>query len=209
MAASKKAAAKLAGSAAAMTAANSKRRGLVAGAPEKTEGLPGGQAAVPVVTPAVQPEAKPAKRRGRPGFVATPEQRERVVIAAAARMRHEDIAAALGISEPTLRKHFAAELTTKVTECRLQLIQAMYQAAQRGNVSAARVFVPKDVLEQAGIGPDPREVEKARRAQEALERAESMAKGEKLGKKAQAMVDSKTAEAGTDWEGILPAVTLQ
>ena len=53
-----------------------------------------------------------AKRgRGRPPHAPTAASRRRVAVAAGGGMHHEDIATALGISDDTLRKHYAAELS--------------------------------------------------------------------------------------------------
>jgi hypothetical protein len=48
------------------------------------------------------------------------------------------IARALGISTPTLRKHYAVELTDGHANRRQEVISLLFTAARKGNVSAAK-----------------------------------------------------------------------
>jgi len=50
------------------------------------------------------------KNSGRPEFVATDEDREKVRVLKAGGMSLEAIAEAIGISEPTLRKYFGLDI---------------------------------------------------------------------------------------------------
>ena len=86
--------------------------------------------------------------RGRPQFQPTPDQRETCSTLAAGRMPEEDIAAAFGISRPTLRKHFAAELTTGAAERNAAVLLALYETAVAGNVAAARTWLARQGDEQ-------------------------------------------------------------
>ena len=79
--------------------------------------------------------------RGRPQFQPTNEQREQCAILAAGRMSEENIAAALGVSRPTLRKHFAHELTTGAAQRNAAVLLALYATALAGNVAAARTWL--------------------------------------------------------------------
>ena len=79
--------------------------------------------------------------RGRPQFQPTNEQREQCAILAAGRMSEENIAAALGVSRPTLRKHFAHELTTGAAQRNAAVLLALYETAVAGNVAAARTWL--------------------------------------------------------------------
>lgn len=125
------------------------------------------------------------KPTGRPPFLPSLEQRERVAIAAGAGMSHEEIAIGLGIDRHTLAKHFEYELSSGAYAKRLEVIEAMHQAAIKGSVSAQKAYAelsPK-------ITPPP------------------VAKPEKapaLGKKEIAQRDAITAQAGTDWDNLLP-----
>lgn len=102
-------------------------------------------------------------------------------------MLHEEIAIALGISPPTLRKHFELELSTGALQRRMGVIQAMYDLAIKGNVAAQRAYMATTPMPAAPPTADPDPVKPA----------------EPLGKKAQANVDAVTAQVGTDWESLL------
>lgn len=56
----------------------------------------------------------PNKKKGRAPFSPSDDQRRTVSDLASRRVEQIDIAAALGISVPTLRKYFAAELATRI-----------------------------------------------------------------------------------------------
>ena len=94
-------------------------------------------------------------------------------------MAHADIALALGISRPTLHKHFAQELSVGAMQKRGEVMDAVMKAAKKGNVAAARLYL--SLNPDAGTVP----VEKPK------------------GKKDQAQETAKTAEKGTDWEDLL------
>lgn len=118
----------------------------------------------------------------RPRYKPTPEQRERVAIAAGAGMSHESIAAALGIARNTLDLHFSEELTKGAAEKRMEILAAMFKTAKDGNVSAQKAYLSQT----AQASPQQPE-----------------------GKKAQADLDAKTAQSGTDWESLLPSARVQ
>jgi hypothetical protein len=94
-------------------------------------------------------------------------------------MAHEVIAIALGLSRNTLRKHFAQELCAGAAARRMEVVNAQYRAAVRGNVAAQKAF-----LQGQAIGKkSPRE--------------------SKVGKKERAQRAALTAEVGTEWEELL------
>jgi DNA-binding CsgD family transcriptional regulator len=73
----------------------------------------------------------PINRGGQPAFVPTPNQRETVKVMVAAGIQQLHIAVLLGISRPTLRKHFrheidlgTAQITPVVLAAHLKLIEA-------------------------------------------------------------------------------------
>lgn len=116
----------------------------------------------------------------RPQFKPTPAQRRKVAIAAGGGMSHEEIALGLGISRPTLEKHFERELSVGAYEKRLEVLVAMHACAKKGNVAAQKAYAALSPQ----IASPPAEKPK--------------------GKKEQAQEDAKTAAAGTDWESLLP-----
>ena len=83
-----------------------------------------------------------------PPFRPSSEQRERVGILAASGLSEDAIARALGISRPTLRKHFREDMLTERAKRKAQVLLAMYNAAIRGNVAAQKAW-----LKRAGLLP--------------------------------------------------------
>ena len=76
------------------------------------------------------------KKRGRPPFEPTDEQRKIVKALAALGMPYRDIGYVLGISEDTVAKHFRQELDVGPVEANARVGQFLYQQAQR-NLTAA------------------------------------------------------------------------
>lgn len=123
---------------------------------------------------------------GRPEWKPTAEQKAKVEIAAGGGMSHEEIAIALGISAPTLKKHLGDELSRGAHLRRVEVLEALHQAAtKKGNAAAAKAYLA-GIPEAAAPDLDPEGA------------------GEKLGKKAQANEDAKKAQVGTGWAEILP-----
>lgn len=126
-------------------------------------------------------------------FKPTDAMREQVAIAAGSgRMTQEEIAIALGISPPTLRKHFERELAEGAYAKRLEALQALHAAAAKGNVSAIREYLEESPRIAVPSSLDAPEV--------------PAAEGPK-GKKERAQADAKTAQVGTGWDGLLPGPT--
>lgn len=138
--------------------------------------------------------------------------REKVAIAVGGGMKHEDIAEALGISTPTLRKHFDAELSRVAHTKRLEALVALQKSAKKGNVSAIRAYlnlVPTvtasgDLPGEATTTPAPGP---AATPSEPASVAVPLPVGVPLGKKEAAQVAAFTAQAGTEWDGLLPKIT--
>lgn len=76
------------------------------------------------------------KNSGRPEYRPTDDEREKARVLKAGGMTNEAIAEAIGISEPTLRKHFSSELDRGTAKVRADLLMARYRSAMGGNVSA-------------------------------------------------------------------------
>lgn len=128
----------------------------------------------------------------RPTYKPTVATRRKVAIAAGAGMSHEEIAIGLGISRNTLEKHFEAELSHGAYAKRLEVLVAMHAAAKRGNVAAQKAYTAM---------PPPRA---AATPLPADEPAAGKTKTPAKGKKEQAHADAMTAQAGTDWQDLLP-----
>lgn len=78
-------------------------------------------------------------KRGRPQHVPTDENRRKVMVLAAFDKNEEQIASALSITPPTLRKHYFRELRARLeARQRLEgkLLAALMTEVDKGNVSA-------------------------------------------------------------------------
>ncbi len=143
---------------------------------------------------------------GRPSYKPTATVRRQVSIAAGAGMPHEHIALALGITTPTLRKHFERELSVVAYQRRMEALQGLHAAAKRGNVSAAKAYTATppefEPLRPAGVDSMPTATSQPKSAPAAQPLAA-------VGKKEQAAIDATTAQVGTGWEALLPGVQLQ
>lgn len=106
-------------------------------------------------------------------------------------MTHEDIALALGITVPTLKKHYRDELSVGAATKRMDVLGALYVAAtKKKNTSAAKAYL-EHAPQPTGQGTKGEVTPPA-------------PKGRPSGKKAIAQQDATTAQQGTGWEGILP-----
>lgn len=123
------------------------------------------------------------KGRGRPSFVPTDEDREKVQVLRAQGMSKEAIAEALGIHYQTLATHFSMDLDVAVAKKTAEVMMARYRAAVGGSVPAQNKF-----LELAGaIPPKPAKA----------------AKQPKLGKKEIAQIEAETAHERGEWGDLL------
>jgi len=112
-----------------------------------------------------------------------PDERTRAQVKTLAGMGVPDyeIAKVIGLSGPTMRKYYMAELETGHIEANARVAQSLYaQATSKTKPSvAAAIFWLKC---RAGWREEP---------------------GDEAGKKATAALLSKVADKGTDWEGLL------
>mgnify|MGYP002132467496 FL=1 len=137
-------------------------------------------------SPSPRPPAAPS-RAGRPEHVPTQETRERVEVLIAGGMPTWQIAAAVGVSEPTLRFHYPTELDAGRARKTALVLEAQFRAAtEGGNVAAQKAWLARATELQ-----DPPEPSPSRTV-------------ETPGKKAAAAEAARTAAFGTDWENLLP-----
>lgn len=125
----------------------------------------------------------------------TAATRRRVEIAAGGGSSHEAIAQALKLDAKTLRKHYEVELASGANMRRIQVLETLFASARKGNTSAARAYLQNapqfEALSETNVAdsaPPPR--------------------ADRLGKKDQANVDAVGAQAGTDWDGLLPGANV-
>lgn len=81
---------------------------------------------------------KPPHKRGSPEHRPTIANRQTVEEMKFCGESEDVIARALGISTPTLRKHYSVELTDGHSNRRKEIIGILFDAARKGNVSAAK-----------------------------------------------------------------------
>lgn len=79
-------------------------------------------------------------KRGRPSHKPTTAQRRQVEELRACGFSEDDIARALAISTPTLRKHFSDELQTGSVKRRAEVVGLLFKQARKGNVSAQKTL---------------------------------------------------------------------
>lgn len=132
-------------------------------------------------------------RRGRPAHLPTDENRRKIIVLMAFDKNEVQIAAALSISVPTLKKHYFRELAAKL-EARQRvegkLLGALMKEVDAGNVSAIdKVFKRLD-RHDLGRGIQP-------------PAAARPVKAPKLGKKAQAEVDAHDNSGEGRWGTLL------
>lgn len=121
-----------------------------------------------------------AEKRGRPIHEVTDKKRVRVAVLRALNQTNAEIAAAIGITEPTLRKYYAVELRHGFAQKRAELFIRLWDAVEAGNVSAMRTFLAQ--------------TEKSDLVQPSIRRP---ARSPKLGKKEQAAIDAATPDTGS------------
>lgn len=133
----------------------------------------------------------PANRAFKP----TAAMREKVATAVAGGMTQEAIAEALGISRPTLCKHFGPELRSGAAQRRMQALVLLYREARRGKVSAIRAYLnlAPTVFVSADLPAEPRAL---------VDRSSGRARP--YGKKMLAEAAAPGAELGSEWDGLLP-----
>jgi AcrR family transcriptional regulator len=102
-------------------------------------------------------------------------------------MTHEEIAIALGITKPTLYKHFEYELAEGAYRRRCEVLEALHKAAVDGNVSACKAYAALTPTLAAPPVPEEKPEDKPPE-----------------GKKAQAQADAQTAHlADPEWASLL------
>jgi predicted ArsR family transcriptional regulator len=87
------------------------------------------------------PMPEPRSTSGRPEHVPTDENRNKVMLLLALKYQNADIAKALGLSQPTLRKHYLQQLDQRKV-ARLQLdatrFAKLYEKVLAGDVGAMK-----------------------------------------------------------------------
>ena len=77
------------------------------------------------------------RQPGRKPHVPTDEQRNTARLLSGIGLPQDDIAVMLGISKPTLHKHYREELDKGLAEANAKIAQTLFKQATGGNVAAA------------------------------------------------------------------------
>jgi hypothetical protein len=133
---------------------------------------------------------------GRNEHVPTAENVSRVRQLVMAGWRAEKIAEEIGISRPTLRKHYLPDFQKSrivaLGEVKAKTLLLLEKAAQDGNVAAMKELlrIVREEELNLGIGANPPQPERE-------------PKPEKLGKKEQANHAAQTGDENTEWRSLL------
>lgn len=157
--------------------------------------------------PAPAPE-KPKRRGagGRKSYRPNERDREKVEVLVAAGMTVEDIARAMSITEPTLRKHFGRELETGALRKRGEMLFALNRAALKGNVAAVKEALA--IMDRADLATLQDQV----RGKGKADKGEPSGSGgasppapasEALGKKVQAEIDAHGVVTQGPWATLI------
>lgn len=146
--------------------------------------------------PPADPQAKRRTGRtagGRRRHTVTDRSREKVAILAAAGMPETAIAAAVGISAPTLRRYYATELEIGPAVKRAEVMTALYRTAIGGNVAAQKAVL--EIFDKAALDA----------MDKAFTGAPAEPKPERIGKKEAAQRAADEAATDSDWADLLNA----
>ncbi len=136
-------------------------------------------------------EAKPA---GRPEHEPNYETRRTVELLVAAGTPMPQIAHTLGISEPTLRKHYPEQIGQGRAKVFASMLASLHAAARKGNVAAIGRMI--DIIQHA-------EMEDISARLRGKAQGQKPDKAEPLGKKAQAAQDALDAASKGSWASLL------
>jgi DNA-binding NarL/FixJ family response regulator len=137
-----------------------------------------------------------ATKAGRSEFQPTEHHRERVRVLKAAGSTNQEICEAIGVSEPTLTKHFVEDLRLGRAKTKADMILAMHRKAKTGSVPAQRAML--DQIEAADIADAEKAMSTIRNEQPEVEPDATPAKG----KKELAELEAQTID-DDGWNGLI------
>ncbi|KRE02588.1 hypothetical protein ASE61_15015 [Bosea sp. Root670] len=153
---------------------------------------------IPPLQP-VPPKAKRPGRGGRKSYRPADRDREKVAVLVAAGMTVDQIAHAMAITEPTLRKHYRAEIETGALRKRGELLMALNRAALKGNVAALRESLA--IMDRANLEALQDEVRGTGKAE--TQAPAPAPASDALGKKVQADIDAHQVATDGDWADVI------
>lgn len=127
------------------------------------------------------------KNSGRRPYKPSDDERKNVRVLKAGGMTDIAIAAAIGISAPTLAKHFSHDLDIGSAETRAELLLALHRSAMGGNVSAQKKALELVTASAAGDAMRGREAPSATTT-------DAVARAPRLGKKETQMQAAENVE---------------
>lgn len=137
----------------------------------------------------------PKKRgRGRPPFVPTDAQRERVKDMVAIGAPQAEIAGSIRVSIETLKNHFESELRYGRAERRAETARTIFSEARTGNLAALKLA--EQLTAQSGM-QRPIMVAAPKAAEPKAPPPPPLPKEVKLGKKEQAKIDAANPDPST------------
>lgn len=144
------------------------------------------------------PLPEPREKAGRPEHEPSDENRCKVMMLVAFGKTNAEIAKAVGLSQPTLRKHYLQQLEQR-RSAMLQLKASRWAALYKKAV----VDGDTSALKELGREIERQDVAELSAAFGAKGRGEP--KSEKRGKKEQAQIDAEKAHEDSEWgEDLLP-----
>ncbi len=148
--------------------------------------------------PTMPPPSDKPKRRGSGGrtpWKPSNADREKAAVLVASGMGVEQLARIFVKTEPTIRKHFAAELDTGALRKRAEVIAAMHRNALKGNVAAQKEMLA--IMDRADLSALQDQVRG-----KAAAKAEAPAP-DPVGKKEQAQLDAHGVVTRGPWSALV------
>ncbi len=155
-----------------------------------------------------QPAPAPTKAKrsgagGRKRYEPSSADREKVAVLIGSGMTVEDIAKAMAIAEPTLRRHYRAELETGALRKRGEMLVALHRVAGKGNVAAIKEVL--SIMDRATLEglQDRLRGKVPGKAPDAPAAPAPASSSEPVGKKVQADLDAHSVVTKGPWGDLI------
>lgn len=162
-------------------------------------------ASAPDLVPTPHPVPRRQRRSGAGGrkrYQASERDREKVAVLVSAGMTIDEIARAMSLSEPTLRRYYAAELETGALRKRGEMLMALNKAALKGNVAALKESLA--IMDRANLEALQNSMRGKGKAEEPSPAAPvAPPPASDVGKKVQAEIDAHQVATGGTWADVI------
>lgn len=156
---------------------------------------------IPTPHPA-PPRQKRSGAGGRKRYQPGDRDREKVAVLVAAGMTVDEIARAMSLSEPTLRRYYGAEIETGALRKRGEMLMALNRAALKGNVAALKESLA--IFDRANLEALQNAMRGKGKAEEPAPAAPSApTPASDVGKKVQAEIDAHHVATGGAWADVI------